>query len=459
MTKIKKILVVDDEISMRKNIKDFLTFKGFFVIEAMDGPEAIVKVIESEPKLVLLDINLPKMNGLAVLSEIKKINEDIPVIIFTAFGTSESIIDAMKSGAFDYIEKPFELDEFLLVVQRAIKYESLLDEVKILRSQVEGIQSITFEEEFIGKSSKMLEIFKLIGRVAPTDATVLIQGESGTGKELIANAIQRHSTRKDKPFIKVNCGAFPESLLESEIFGHEKGSFTGATALRLGRFELANTGTIYLDEINNMPVSLQIRLLRVLQYKTFERIGGKDTLKTDVRIIASSNKDIEKEVKEGKFREDLFYRLNVVRINVPPLRDRIDDIPHLIEYFVRKYSPNKKIVIPPNIIKELQSYEWQGNARELENVIHSLIVMTQGNVITNGNLPSKIKTGDSIISYFHKINEGKSFSEIITEVEKDLITNALIQTNWNQTQAAKLLQINRRLLYTKIKDYNIESIE
>ena len=451
----KIILVVDDESSMRKNIIDSLLPEGFKTFEAGDGKEALKKLNEVKPNIVLLDINLPQMDGITTLKEIKKDYDDIPVIIFTAYGTSERAIEAMKSGAFDYLEKPFELDELKLIIKRAAEYSDLLGEVKKLRTQVSNINFLSKDDRLIGRNPKMQEIFKTIGRIAPTDATVLIQGESGTGKELIADAIHRHSLRFDKPNVKVNCGAFSETLLESEIFGHEKGSFTGAITKRQGKFELANEGTIFLDEINNMSQSLQVRLLRVLQNQAFYRVGGEESITVDVRVIAATNKDIELEVDKGTFRKDLFYRLNVVRINIPPLRDRIDDIPLLVEYFLRKYDQTNSLAVPQEAIEKLQTYSWPGNVRELENTIQSAVVMAREKIISIDQLPIRNNYSTEILSYDSLLNEGQSFKEIVGNVEKTLIIKALNKANWNRTQAAKILNINRRLLYSKIREYGI----
>ncbi|MBP9211503.1 MAG: sigma-54-dependent Fis family transcriptional regulator, partial [Bacteroidetes bacterium] len=344
MKEKKNVLVVDDESSMRKNVVELLSREGCAVLESGDGEDALRAVRSHNMHLILLDINLPKMDGISALKEIKKEYPDLPVIVFTAYGTSERAIEAMKAGAYDYLDKPFELDEFLLIVRRALTYGDLLREVKQLRSTVSINTQISAAGQLVGTSQKSQEIFKLIGRAAPSEATVLVQGESGTGKELIADAIQRHSMRKDKPFIKVDCGGLSETLLESELFGHEKGSFTGAVAQRKGRFELADGGTILLDEVNNMTPALQMKLLRVLQQKTFERVGGKDTLTVDVRVIAATNKNLEDELKAGRFRQDLFYRLNVIHIVIPPLRERPEDIPILIDHFLKKFKPTEKII-------------------------------------------------------------------------------------------------------------------
>jgi two-component system, NtrC family, response regulator AtoC len=457
MVDSKKVLIVDDEAPMRKNISDLLLRENILSAEASDGSEILDVISSQTPDLILLDINLPKIEGLTILREIKKSHHNIPVIIFTAYGTSEKAIEAMKAGAFDYLEKPFDLDEFLLTIRRALHYSELLKEVSQLRSLMNKERIYPEEDQLIGRSSKMQEIFKIIGKVAPTDASVLIQGDSGTGKELVADAIQRHSLRRDKPFIRVNCGALTETLLESEIFGHEKGSFTGAIGQRQGRFEIANGGTIFLDEINNMPTSLQIKLLRVLQHHTFERVGGKETLTVDVRLIAATNKDIEQEVKAGRFREDLFYRLNVVRINIPPLRERPEDIPLLIEHFLNKYSNKQNTVLSPDSLQKLQSYNWPGNVRELENILQSALVLSRGGFISVDHLP--ITTPAEINTFQREQTDDKNYSlkDVLLTTEKNIILKALKATNWNRTQAAKLLRVHRRFLYSKMKQYNIFS--
>jgi two-component system, NtrC family, response regulator AtoC len=452
----KTILVVDDEASMRKNLSELLEEEGFKIAEAVDGETAITMVNTQQPHLILLDINLPKTDGLAVLMEVKRTRPSVPVIVFTAYGTSERAIQAMKSGAFDYIEKPFDLDEFLLTIRRALNYSDLLDEVQNLRSKLSDVPTGLSSTELIGSTLRMQEIFKTVGRVAGTDATVLIQGESGTGKELVADAIQRHSLRSEKPFIKVNCGGLPEMLLESEMFGHEKGSFTGAISRREGRFELANGGTIFLDEINNMPPALQMKLLRVLQHRTFERVGGKETLTVDVRIIAATNTDIDREVKAGRFREDLYYRLNVVHIVIPPLRDHGEDIPLLVGHFLNRYAPGRHVVLSRDAMEKVQMHRWPGNIRELENVIQRALVMAQGDVITRDDLPIesfplKGKTG-------HQEEAGRRtpLKKLTAGFEKKLILQALTTSGWNRTKAAELLQIHRRLLFSKIKQYKIK---
>ncbi len=455
MKERKTVLVVDDERSMRKNVNDILVHEGFAVIEAANGESALEIIKSTALNAVILDINLPKMDGLQVLREIKKELSELPVLVFTAFGTSERAIEAMKLGAYDYIEKPFDLTEFLMTIRRALQYGELLGEVKQLRSQVAIEKNIGDEVDIAGNSGKMQQVFKLVGRAAPTDATVLIQGESGTGKEVIADAIQRHSLRKEKPFIKVNCGGLSETLLESEMFGHEKGSFTGASSRREGRFELANGGTIFLDEVNNMSPALQMKLLRVLQHKTYERVGGKETITTDVRIIAATNKDLEQEVKAGRFREDLLYRLNVIHIQIPPLRERREDISLLIEHFLKRYGNERKIVVPMEVMEHLQRYSWPGNVRELENVIQRALVMAQGNVITIEDLPITFQNIQETSLTVDNIEDGISFKSLLESFEKKIITKALLSAKGNQTKAAALLKVHRRFLFTKVKQYKI----
>ncbi len=456
MKEKKTVLVVDDEASMRKNVVELLSREGYTVVEACDGVEALERTRTHALHLVLLDINLPRMDGITALKEIKKDFPDLPVIVFTAYGTSERAIEAMKAGAYDYLDKPFELDEFLLVVRRALTYGDLLGEVKELRSTVSISTQLSATSQLVGISPKSQEIFKLIGRAAPSDATFLIQGESGTGKELIADAIQRHSLRKDKPFIKVDCGGLTETLLESELFGHEKGAFTGAVSQRKGRFELADGGTILLDEVNNMTPGLQMKLLRVLQQKTFERVGGKDTLTVDVRVIAATNKDLEVEMKAGRFRQDLFYRLNVIHIIIPPLRDRPEDIPVLVDHFLKKIKPTEKIIVPDESLKKLIAYTWPGNIRELENVIQRVLVMTQGNVITIDHLPFTSHPVPGPAAGGSLVHEGFNLKSYLASAEKNIILEALNKTNWNRTATATLLKINRRLLFSKRVYYNLK---
>lgn len=454
------VLVADDEPSMRTNIMELLAEEGLDFLEAENGTQALEMAKKHQPEIVLVDIKMPGMNGIEVLKSIKKIYPEIPVIVFTAFGSNERPIEAMKLGAFDYIEKPFDIEEFLLIIRRALDHYSLIREVVSLRSKVQNREerepSNDSEKKLIGSSGKMQQILKMIGKVAPTDTTVLLQGESGTGKELIANAIQRHSYRSEGPFIKINCGALPEPLLESELFGHEKGAFTGAVKTRTGRFELANNGTIFLDEVDTLPQSIQVKLLRVLQNLTFEKVGSEITQKVDVRIIAATNQNLEQQVKNGDFREDLYYRLNVLHITVPPLREHPEDIPLLAEHFLNKYRPDSEIMVSKEAMNQLMEYHWPGNVRELENAVQRALVMTQSNIITKNDLPFSLKTAQDALSEDY-INDDKiPFKKILSSVEKDLILKALDRTDGNQTQASELLDINRRLLYSKMKKYGID---
>lgn len=446
----KTILVIDDEASMRRNVRDVLSMEGYILYEAADGEEGIALLKTISPSLILLDYNLPQTDGITVLGKIKQLHPEVPVIIFTAFSTNERVIEAMKNGAYDYIEKPFELDDFLLSVQRAVNYAALINEVKQYRTE-DAPEAAIADAQLVGRSGRMREVFKMVGRAASSDATILIEGESGTGKELIADAIQRYSLRKDKPYVKVNCGALAESLLESEIFGHEKGSFTGAIAQKPGKFEIANGGTIFLDEINNMPHSLQIRLLRVLQNKSFYRVGGETPISVDVRVIAATNKNIESEVEEGRFRRDLFYRLNVIRIYIPPLRERAEDIRPLTDHFISKYSPVKKYILSEETAASMLSYSWPGNVRELENMIQRGIVISNDNMLRI-QLPDSTRPKES---HAHE-ESGLSFHEQVARFEKELILTALRKTGGNKSEAAKLLGVHRRLLYNKIKELDIE---
>lgn len=450
-----KILIVDDEVKMLSSLRDILENENYFVDEAEDGISALDKIKKNHYNTVILDINLPGKDGLEVLKEIKTIDRNLPVIMFTAYGSNERVINAMKIGAFDYIDKPFELDEFLFIVRRAIEYSKLVSELISLK-QTPAFQVYQIDyNDVIGSSFKMKQIYKLIGKAAPTDVTVLIEGESGTGKEIIADTIQKHSLRADKPYIKINCAAIPDTLLESELFGYEKGAFTDATSKKIGRFELADGGTIFLDEINNMSIALQTKLLRFLQHKTFERVGGNETISVDVRIISATNKNIEEEVRIGNFREDLFYRLNILHIKIPPLREHKEDIPLLVEHFIHKHGKNKNLTISDEALNLLINYHWQGNIRELENVIQRALIVAQGTVISKDDII--ITLNDEFLSQQRSIQntENLNIREATIKLEKELILKALTKTNGNKSKAAELLGINRRQLFTKLHQYNL----
>ncbi len=449
------ILIVDDEPSMRVNLAELLGDEGYTVELASNGEEAITKTKDHNPMVVLMDIKMPQLSGIEALHSIKEYDPRIPVIIFTAYGTNEKPIEAIKSGAFDYLDKPFDIDELLRVLESAILQHKKVREFENNSPENNEIKIVTAEQHIVGASKKMRNVLKMIGKIAPKTTTVLIEGESGSGKEVIADAIHRHSTKANGPFIKVNCGALPESLLESELFGHEAGAFTDANKQRLGRFELADGGTIFLDEVNTLTSSTQIKLLRVLQHFTFERVGSEKTIRTDARIIAATNKNLKKEVESGNFREDLYYRLNVFNITLPPLRERIEDIEPLTKYFLKKYAPNKILHISPEALNYLKSYHWPGNVRELENIIERATILMTGNVLEKKDLSISLKSDFSNIYETFSEEGSIPMQKILESVEKDLLLKGLQRTNWNKTKAAKLLGINRRLLYSKIDQYEL----
>ncbi|MFP8489581.1 sigma-54-dependent transcriptional regulator [Gracilimonas sp. Q87] len=450
------ILIADDEPSMRLNLVELLETEGYSVILASNGEEAIEKTRQHSPMVVLMDIKMPQMTGIQALKSLKQIDNRIPVIVFTAYGTNEKPIEAIKAGAFDYLDKPFDIDEFLKVIDSAINQHKKVLRLEKNSNDDDNSRLVSVEQHIVGTSKKMRDVLKLVGKIASKDTTVLIEGESGSGKEVIADAIHRHSHKANGPFIKVNCGALPESLLESELFGHEAGAFTDANKQRRGRFELADGGTIFLDEVNTLAPSTQVKLLRVLQHFTFERVGSEKTIKTDARIIAATNKDLKKEVKNGNFREDLYYRLNVFNISIPPLRERIQDIDPLTKYFLRKYAPNTNLLISPEALTYLKSYHWPGNVRELENIIERATILMNGKVLEKKDLSISLKSDLSNI-YDSFTDEGSiPMQKILESVEKDLIQKGLQRTNWNKTKAANLLGINRRLLYSKIDQYDLK---
>ncbi|MCP4573995.1 MAG: sigma-54-dependent Fis family transcriptional regulator [bacterium] len=452
----RSLLVVDDESAMRRNIRDLLASPELEVLEAEDGEQALVVLNSERVDVVLLDIRIPGLDGIQVLAKIKERWANMPVILFTAYGTSERVIEAMKMGAYDYLEKPFEAEEMLLVIKRALAYAGLLQEVHKLRHRVETESAVSQEPSpIIGRAPCMQKIFKQIGTISLSQAPVLIEGESGTGKELVADAIQRHSLRSDMSYVKVNCGALSESLLESEIFGHERGAFTGATHQRLGHFETADGGTILLDEIPSTSAHLQVRLLRVLQQGTFFRVGGQKKRKVDVRLISLSNQRLEDEVETGRFRADLFYRINVIRINLPPLRDRREDIPLLVRHFVEKYAPGKEYVIPDETIARLQANSWPGNVRELENIVQRNLALNRSNVLNIESVPAETREEDMSLFYRKELEKGRSLKEILGDLESRIIEDTLLQQGGNRSRTAEMLRIHRRYLYSKMKQYQI----
>jgi two-component system response regulator AtoC len=440
-------------------LKQLLADEGFAVHEASTGIEVVDKVKESSPDLVIMDVRMPELDGIEALARLKSTNPKTAVLIMTAFGSSNAAIRAMELGAFDYITKPFELDKISHSVKRVLDYQDLTAEVEVLRDE---ISSLVQTERIVGNSPAMQEVYKTIGKVAKADATVLITGESGTGKELVAEALHFNSNRRSGPMVKVSCAALPETLLEAELFGHEKGSFTGAMTQRRGRFEMADKGTIFLDEIGEMTVPTQTKLLRVLQERKIERIGSSLPIKVDIRIIVATNKDLQKQVEQSKFRDDLYYRLNVINIHMPPLRDRKEDIPSLVEHFLAKHrysATAQPAAISEEAIRRLMEYNWPGNVRELENVIERAVVLSRGQIITSRELPfgdHDAVEGEEGEGEGDAKGDSSFFKKSVAQFEKDLIMKALRDANGNRSKAAEMLGIYRRLLYAKIKEYGLE---
>ncbi len=440
------ILLIDDEPSIRNLLKETLAYFGD-VEEARDGEEGLAKALTLKPDVVLLDVRMPKKDGISVLKELKSAGFSAPIIILTAYGDFDTATTAMTEGAFDYFVKPFGIRDVEEVVIKALSFSKLPAEEKPVKIE-------TFKETFVGKSPRIQEVFKIIGQVSPLSVPVLITGESGSGKELVAKSIHRLSPRSKGPFIPVNCAAIPETLLESELFGYEKGAFTGANQSKGGRFEEAEGGTIFLDEIGDMSLPLQAKLLRVLQDKKVRRLGGRDEIEVDTRFIFATNRDLKKMVREGKFREDLYFRVEVVKIDLPPLREREGDIPLLAEYFLRKYSleyGREGLTLNPGSLEILQDYPLPGNVRELENIIArsvslsrgSLVVLDIPSVSTEGEKPSILKEGEPF----------PSLEQALKDRERELIILALRKTGGNLREAATLLKVPLRTLYRKVKEY------
>ena len=440
---MRKILVIDDEQNIRKMLTRVLSPEGFMVKEANNGLEALKRLQEENYSLVLLDLKMPGLNGIETLKEIRQNDLNLPVIMMSAYGSIPEAVEAMKLGALDYLIKPFDIEELKIIIKRAIKQYEL--EVENIYYREEEEKRFNFDE-IIGKSSSINKVLEMVKSVASTPATVLITGENGTGKELIARAIHKNSLRKNSPFVVVNCVAFSPNLLESELFGHEKGSFTGAIAKRIGRFEMANGGTIFLDEIGEMDLTIQTKLLRVLQEREFERVGSSRTIKVDVRILSATNKDLKKEIEERRFREDLFYRLNVFSVDVPPLRERKEDMPLIVEHLTGKYNKilNKKVKkVSAKAMELLLDYNYPGNIRELENIIERSMIMAKDEIINE--------------KYFNFISKEEYIEKkgTLKETEKELIIKYLIQNKGNRTKTAEILGISRRSLQNKIKEFQI----
>jgi DNA-binding NtrC family response regulator len=471
-----KILLVDDEKIKLVALQDVLVKEGYSVNACEDGNQALSRINQERFDIVVTDLRLPGADGMCILKEVKKTDSDTAVIIMTAYGTIENAVEATKMGAYDYITKPFSTDELILKIRKLVDYQRLARENILLRDELDSMYGL---DNIVGRTKVMKNVFEWIKTVAATDSTVLIYGESGTGKELVAHSIHHNSPRKDRTFTKVSCAVLAETLLESELFGHEKGAFTGAVRTKIGRFELADGGTLFLDDIDDLSPSVQVKLLRVLQEREFEKVGGTSTIHVDVRIVAASKRDLRDVIKEGKFREDLYYRLNVVAISLPPLRERKEDIPLLIDCFIAKYSRrvNKKIRgISPEVLEILIDYDWPGNVRELENAIESAMVMTPNDMVTPEFLPQSIIRGFRTIAPdskrwagFEKRVEKLSslitangtklplMSEITKEAERIYIREVLEETKWKKGKAAKILGISRKTLWEKIKSLGIKN--
>ena len=450
------LLIVDDEKAQRQVLLGDLKSRGYKVLEADSAETALDIVRKNLIDVILTDLKMPGASGIDLLTNLKEINPEISVVIMTAYASVETAVQALKNGAYDFITKPYNLDEIELVIKRIIEKNNLKSELKFLKEQLESSNKL---EGVITNSFKMKRIIDVAARVAASKASVLILGESGTGKEVLARAIHYASKRKDKLFVPVNCAALNENLLESELFGHEKGAFTGAEKMHKGRFEIADEGTIFLDEIGDLPMHLQVKLLRVLQEEQFERVGGTTTIKVDVRVISATNKSIEDLIKDGKFREDLFYRLNVVNIQLPPLRERKEDISILISEFLKKYlkeTDKTKLEFSKEALDLLMKYNYPGNIRELENIVHHSIVLSRNEIITTEDLPIGIKTPGSELDLDSCFEEGTSLTEKVELLERTLVTNALKKTNGNQTAAAKLLGISERNLRYRLEKWGVK---
>lgn len=453
-----RVLIVDDEKLMRVSLEKQLKKEGFLVKSMRTSGDALKYVRNEDYDIVVSDLRLPGLDGIAFLKEIKSISQKTIVIIMTAYGTVESAVTAMREGAFDYICKPFSTDELIIKLERALNYQKATSEVTRLRSE---IQELYGQDNIVGKSKPMMKILETIKTISDRETTVLIQGESGTGKELIAGALHYNSSRKEGPFVKLSCAALNKEILESELFGHEKGAFTGAIRTKKGKFELSDGGSMFLDDVDDIPIEMQVKLLRVLQEREYERVGGEETISVDVRLICATKVDLAILVKQGKFREDLYYRLNVVAINLPALRERKEDIPLLINYFIKKYSKRLKISRPDisqDTLDLLMKYHWPGNVRELENVMEHALVFTSNNKMTVQSLPENLKKFESVSDKIHldlKEKDKIDFQDEVAEFERNLIKWAYKKADGNQINMAEILGIPRTTLRNKMIKLNL----
>lgn len=457
----KIILIADDDASIGSLLQTLFQGEGYRTHEVTAGREVLPAIHKHRPDLLIMDVRMPGVSGMEVLEHLKRSSVDVPVLMMTAFGSGNVAIRAMQLGAYDYVTKPFDIDDLLLTVERTLDHRALATRVKALNETPRDPM-----DNIIGKSQVMQDVYKTIGRVSRSDATILIHGESGTGKELVASALYLNSQRRSAPFIKVACASLTESLLESELFGHEQGAFTSASRTRKGRFEMADKGTIFLDEIGEMSLNTQKKLLRVLQEREFERVGSSTPIAVDTRVIAATNRNLQEDVVTGRFREDLYYRLNVISITLPPLRDRMEDVTLLVEHFLQQYRSESPVHGSPRIaedaLEKLMKYEWPGNIRELENVIHRAIVLARGEVITTQHIVfsgARRQEDGSQRPVDAKVAAGVPLKEIVSETERAAIIAALEQAGGNRSKAAKALGIYRRLLYAKMREYRIEGAD
>ena len=452
-----KIVVADDEPRIRKMICRLLTDEGYDVMPVENGREAVEALLSFQPDVILLDQQMPVMTGVEALEEIKQISPNQVVLFVTAFGSISLAVDAVKKGAYDFIEKPFDNDKLLLTVGRAIEHSRMKGEISNLKKSLGEKKNAV-----IGDNTGLKQVMTQVRRVAETNATVLIHGESGTGKELIARAVHDNSLRSQGPFVAINCGAIPLTLMESELFGHERGAFTDAKEAKAGTFERADGGTLFLDEVGELPLDAQVKLLRVLEERKITRIGGKKAIPVDVRIVAATNRNLDDEVKNGHFRLDLLYRLNVFTLILPPLRERKEDIPLLTNFFIRKYNRTLSLdvqSVSPEAISLLTSYDWPGNVRDLENALQSSMILCTGGVIRPEHLPDRIKGYELAEAQTVSGSSGNSIREINAQMEKELIIEALKKHNFNRTLTAEALNISRKTLFNKMKRYGLSSDE